>query len=241
MPASVLCHGRRYEHVETFKHDFFAATGMYRGPEGLAVLKLGRTNDFLTLPMGWLGALLSCREVRMYAQLRDVASVPALIGSVGRTGFLHVYAPGHPLGRRERVSDAFFDELESCLKTIHGRHMAYVDLNKRQNVIVGDDGKPYLLDFQIALFLPPAGWRGSAPLRWLMARFQRGDRYHFLKHKRRLRPDLLTADERARVERLSVWIRLHRWLTRPLTHVRRRTLKRLQRGAGEAVAGSAAK
>ena len=74
MPASVLCHGRRYEHVETFKHDFFAATGMYRGPEGLVVLKLGRTNDFLTLPMRWLGALLTCREVRMYAQLRDVAS-----------------------------------------------------------------------------------------------------------------------------------------------------------------------
>jgi hypothetical protein len=154
---------------------------------------------------------------------------------------MHAFVPGHPLGRREIVGDIFFDELLALVRALHARHVAYVDLNKRQNILVGDDGRPYLIDFQIALHWPPTGWRRWQPLRWLLAHFQHGDYYHCLKHKRRLRPDLLTADEAAVLRRLSPWIRLHRWLTRPLTDLRRRTLRHLQAGADGAVPGSAAK
>ncbi|MBU0638006.1 MAG: hypothetical protein KKB50_04015 [Planctomycetes bacterium] len=241
LPQSVTCRGRRYDHIETFKHDFFAATGLYRGPDGLAVLKLGRQTDFVSLPMTWLGALLARREARNYAQLQGVPGIPRLIGRVHETGLLHAFVPGHPLGRREAVSDSFFDELVGLLQEVHNRHIAYVDLNKRQNILMGDDGKPYLVDFQISLWFPPAGWRRFPPLRWLLRRFQQADRYHCLKHKRRLRPDLLSATELAHVEKLSIWIRLHRWLARPLTHLRRRTLKRLHASEKTAVRGSSAK
>jgi hypothetical protein len=149
--------------------------------------------------------------------------------------------PGHPLERYERVSDTFFDELFSLLHATHDRHIAYVDLNKRQNILVGEDGRPYLIDFQISLFLPPTSWRRLRPVRWLLTRFQQADWYHCLKHKRRLRPDLLTPAERARLQQLSIWIRIHRWLTRPLTNLRRRTLSRLRRGEDVSPAGSSAK
>ncbi len=242
LPPRVDCGGQVFEHVRTFKHDFFAATGLYRGPDGLAVLKLGRRQDFATVPLDWLGRWLTRREVRLYTLLQDVPGVPRLIGTVGReAGFLHAYVPGRPLGREDRVSDRFFDELMEMLDTIWRRDMAYVDLNKRQNILLGDDGRPYLIDFQISLHLPARGWRRLAPVRWLLRRFQQADRYHTLKHKRRLRPDLLTLDERRCVERLSVWIRLHRWLTRPLTNLRRHTLKRLKRSETTEVAGSSAK
>jgi len=241
MPAQVTCNGGRYDHVETFKHDFFAATGLYRGPDGLAVLKVGRVNDFLSLPMEWLGRFLCGREGRIYQAVHDLPGVPRFIGTVGTTGFLHEFVPGHPLQRRERVSDTFFDELADLLGALHARHIAYVDLNKRQNILVGDDGRPYLIDFQISLFLPPRGWRGWWPLRWLLARFQQADWYHTCKHKRRLRSDLLSAVERERVERLSIWIRLHRLVARPLTLLPRRTLRRLQAGDETPVAGSSAK
>ena len=79
------------------------------------------------------------------------------------------------------------------------------------------------------------------PVQWLLRRFQQADRYHTLKHKRRLRPDLLTDDERRVVEQLSIWIRLHRVLTRPLTNLRRRTLKRLAKSETASVLGSDAK
>ncbi len=241
MPANVQCAGMRFEHVETFKHDFFAATGLYRGPEGLAVLKIGRYNECLTLPTTWIGRFLTNREVRLYTEVQGLSGVPRLIGRVGETGFLHEFVPGHALGRREQVSDAFFDELADLLLTLHSRHIAYVDLNKRQNVLMGDDGRPYLIDFQISLLLPPIGWRRLAPVQWLLRRFQRADRYHVLKHKRRLRPDRMTEDEWKQVGRIGVWIRLHRLLARPLTMLRRRTLQRLQQADGTSVAGSSAK
>jgi hypothetical protein len=241
LPQTVVCDAVEFAHVETFKHDFFAATGLYRAGSELAVLKVGRTNDFLTLPMGWLGTFLANREATLYTLNQDLPGIPRFIGRVGDTGFMHAYVPGRPLGRRDEVPATFFDELDALLRALHGRHVAYVDLNKRQNILLGDDGRPYLIDFQISLHLPPRGWRGLRPVRWLLARFQQGDRYHALKHKRRLRPDLLTSAERRDVERIGFWIRLHRVVTRPLTAIRRRTLRRLHRADEAAVVGSAAK
>lgn len=241
MPQSVVCGGHRYEWVETFKHDFFAATGLYRGPGGLAVLKVNRVSPFFGLSMLWAGRFLGEREVRLYAAAQGLAGVPALLGPVGKTGFMHAFVPGHPLERREAVPDAFFDELLALVRALHERHIAYVDLNKRQNILVGADSRPHLIDFQISLLLPPVGWYRLRPVRWLLARFQHGDYYHCLKHKRRLRPDLLTLDEERVVARLSVWIRLHRWIARPLTQLRRRILRHLQTDAGTPVAGSSAK
>jgi hypothetical protein len=242
MPENVRCHGIGFDRVRTLKHDFFAATGVYRAPDGSeAVLKAGRTSDAATIPLSWIGRFLTRREHDMYAALQDLPGVPPLIGMVGKHGFLHGFVPGHPLGRDERVSDTFFDELMEMLEEIHRRDMAYVDLNKRQNILMGDDGKPYLIDFQISLHVPRVGWRGLWPMQWLLRRFQHADRYHTLKHKRRLRPDLLTEHERRVVEKLSFWIRLHRVLTRPLTNLRRRTLKRLSQSETARVVGSDAK
>ncbi len=242
MPERVTCDQVVYQHVKTFKHDFFAATGIYRGPEGLAVLKMGRRTSAWTIPLDWIGQFLVAREVHMYNRLADLPGVPRMLGVVGRNrGFLHDFVPGHPLGRDERVTDTFFDELRAMLDTLQQRGMAYVDLNKRQNVLVGDDRRPYLIDFQISLDLPRSGLSRNAPAQWLLRRFQAADDYHFLKHKRRLRPDLLTDQEKQAGERLGFWIRLHRFVARPLTMLRRRTLKRLARSEDVNVAGSSAK
>ena len=242
MPKNVSCRGLRYQSVQTFKHDFFAATGLYRDPHGgLAVLKINRVTDLAGIPLIWIGKLLARRETAMYQRMSGVDGVPRLIGRVGPTGMMHEFIPGHPLARREKVGDAFFPQLAKLLGQAHSRHMAYVDLNKRQNILIGDDGRPYLIDFQISLYLPPTGWSGFLPFRWLLTRFQRADWYHMLKHKRRLRPDQMTPDETARVQRLSIWIRLHRLVSRPLTHLRRRTLNRLRSAEDTAVAGSSAK
>jgi hypothetical protein len=241
LPPQIECDGREYRLERTFKHDFFAATGLYRGDDGLAVLKVGRTNSAFALPLSWIGRLLCGHEVHLYEQAQDLPGVPRLVGRVGPTGFLHDFVPGRPLERRDTVGPAFFDELQALLRELHTRHIAYVDLNKRQNILLGEDGKPYLIDFQIALHLPPAGWRRLWPVQWFLRRFQNADIYHCLKHKRRLRPDQLTEDELARVSRISIWIRLHRWVARPLTHVRRWILRRLRSSDGATVDGSSAK
>jgi hypothetical protein len=239
MPGAFMLADGPYRHVRTYKHDFFAATGLYEGACGKVILKLGRTRTFLGLPLAWLGQWLADHETRMYGVADGVAGVPRCLGRLGRTGFVHAFVEGHPLQRHEPVPDDFFPRLESMLDALHARGMAYVDLEKRENILVGADGRPWLIDFQISypgpqldarwrrppgpgalLRLLPVGWR-----RWLLQRFQQGDRYHALKHRRRHRPDTLSPEQVAASYQVGWAIRLHRRIARPMTLLRRSALK----------------
>ena len=227
LPAEIAVAGRRLAKVRTFKHDFFAVTALYEDRRGPVVLKVGRVADILGLPGAWIGRLLTLREAAFYEELADLSGVPAYLGlwrtGKGRsrmTGFAHVFVPGHPLRRHEWVGHRFFDQLRELLDQMHSRGLAYVDLNKRENILVGDDGRPHLIDFQIS-------HRASSAWSPLARLLQRGDDYHFCKHKRRHRPDLCTTAEREMAARRSGWIDLHRLLTRPFQRLRRGALKKI--------------
>jgi hypothetical protein len=241
LPARIQLGDGEYRHLRTFKHDFFAATGLYDGPSGRVVLKLGRTRSFLGLPMAWLGEWAADHETDMYRLAESVPGVPRCFGRLGRTGFAHAFVEGHPLQKKERVGDDFFPRLQEMIERLHACGMAYVDLEKRENILVGADGRPWLIDFQISYPGPsldaaidrrrgPGTLHRLVPRRlrgYLLARLQQGDRYHLLKHRRRLRPDTLTAEELAASYHVGAAIRLHRRLSRPLTLVRRGVLKGL--------------
>jgi len=235
LPETIACHGVTYQRVQVFKHDFFAATGLYRSHQGLAVYKVGRVADLFGFPMAWLGKWLCRREAQAYQRLQDLDGVPGYVGLAGENGFLHEFLPGHVLQRYERVGDEFFARLEKLLGEVHARDMAYVDLEKRENILVGDDGRPGLIDFQISWYWPLEWGGGTAPARWLLRRFQESDRYHQLKHWRRHRPDQLTEEDMARSRRKPAYIHLLTWITRPFTRLRRRTLQRLEPGRAGAV------
>jgi hypothetical protein len=227
LPRTLTLDGTCYTLRRTVKHDFFAATAFYADASGrTVVLKVSRTTDFAGVPLQWLGRWLCRREMRFYKKLSDVPNVPRLLGAVGPTGFVHDYVPGRPLEKDLPAPDGFFDQLRSLLAELHRRGIAYVDTNKPQNILLGDDGRPHLIDFQISYDVANlAGW---APRRWLLGRLQQEDLYHVLKHKRRMRPDELTRDERDLSTRQSALIRLHRFITRPYFLLRRRTFKRLR-------------
>ena len=227
MPKSILLGGIIYGHQETVKHDFWAATAFYQDENGSrVVLKLARTTDFFSLPMAWCGRFLCQREARFYRKLADSPNVPRLLGTVGRTGLVHEFVPGQSLANAGRIPDGFFAALQRLMSDIHRRGMAYVDTNKSYNIIVGDDGRPYLIDFQISWNLADLG--NSFLNRWWLSRLQRADRYHLLKHKRRLRPDEITRDEMEVVTRPTALIRLHRFLTKPYFRLRRSMFRRLR-------------
>jgi hypothetical protein len=228
LPPTFTLANQTYHHERTVKHDFFAATGFYRrqSDSRRVVLKLGRTHDYAGIPLQWLGRWLCNRELRFYESCKDLPNVPAVLGRVGPTGFVHAYVPGQPLSKHRPIPDTFFDELFALLAALHRRHIAYVDTNKPQNILQGDDGRPHLIDFQISFGLHDFG---DNPLtRFILRRLQKEDLYHILKHKRRLRPDLLTPDQRQAAEHKSWYIRLHRFITKPYFLIRRRTFKRLR-------------
>jgi len=134
---------------------------------------------------------------------------------------------GHPLGHREAVPEAFFPTLQSLLKTMHQRKMAYVDLHKRENVLVGDDGQPYLIDFQISFV--PSWLLRVLPTTWiLLSILQKSDDYHL--EKLRLKSSPAGSDEGIK---RPWWIRVHRAVAMPFRQIRRRMLVKIKVRSGE--------
>ncbi len=227
LPAAFRLGDTVWRHTQTVKHDFWAATGFYEDETGRkAVLKISRAADFAGLPMAWAGQFLCRREIRFYKRLADLPNVPALLGTFGRTGFVHEYVEGRPLSKDRPVPDGFFAELFGLLDELHRRDIAYVDTNKPENILLGDDGRPHLIDFQISWDLNV--FRRSPLHRWILRRLQQEDVYHIRKHQRRLRPDEQSAEDSEQADRVSPFIQMHRFITRPFKRIRRRTLTRMR-------------
>jgi hypothetical protein len=235
-PDRVEIRGHGY-HLETvFKHDSWAATGLYVSRAGKAVCKFNRRQDILGIPMQGLGRVLAKREIEVLRRLADVPNVPRWLGPVVCAGcrlphaVARTYIPGRPLSPRDRLPGSFYDALARLLNVMHERRLAYVDLHKAENVLVGADGQPYLFDFQISFIGDPYqrqdAW--TAPLLQLL---QEADAYHLAKHRRR--GAWRTAHMR---QELPWFIRAHRLVGYPLRELRRRLLVVLgiRSGAGRA-------
>lgn len=232
LPPTAFIQGRQWTLHRTFKHDFFAATGLYGSSQEMdqppkettqMVLKISRVQPFLGLPTAWFGRFLKKREYRLLEQLQTLDQVPRLAGEYGRNGFAYHFIEGQSLDEKPVLPDTFFDDLKLLLHNIHQMGFCYLDFNKRGNILLGKDHRPYMIDFQISVRL-------HRPLFDRLRRIlQREDYYHLLKHKRRLRPDLLTESEKALSQHRSFPIRIHRFLTVPLRTLRRRLLALLYR------------
>jgi len=233
MPEQLHINGTTYIRKRIFKHDFFAATGMYER-NGLPasgafprriVLKLGRQQNFLGLPMRWLGRATIERELANLRRVSGIAGVPKLIARCGNTGFAYEYIEGRSLDDCSDIPNGFFDRLRELLGQVHRRNVVYLDLNKRGNILVGEDGRPYLIDFQISMHISKDAITEVKQMGRVLKALQSCDIYHLFKHKRKLCPKELSAEERELSYRVNRHIQLHRKLTRPLTNLRRALLK----------------
>ena len=188
------------------------------------VLKLGRHSDFLGLPLRWLGRAICRHETDTLRHLQKLSQIPRLLDEYGDTGFVYEYIEGRSLDENPDLPDDFFDRLEELLKQIHLCRVAYIDLNKRGNVLLGRDNLPHLIDFQIACYIP----RLFRPLRiltdGLLRLLQKEDFYHLNKHKRRLSRHLMDIEQIHASRQKSPLIKYHRSIARPLTRLRRRVL-----------------
>ncbi len=200
------------------------------------VAKFNRQTSFMGLPLRWIGRWLRNRERRAYAKLQAVPGIPALLGDVTDTGFVHEYVEGEPLHKGLALPDDYFPKLLALIDTLRDRGIAYVDSNKPQNILLGDDGLPYLIDFQIS-FDANAWWPRWLGRKWL-AIFHDADVYHVLKQKRRFRPDQLTDAERHRVEHRTILQKLHRGIGKPYFAVRRPLMRWLERSGRAQKKGS---
>ncbi len=215
-----------FKHVRCFKSDFFAETHLLeRTSDGSRwVYKLARPLPFLA----W-------HEKAIFKRLEGVPGVPELGPDPGPRALLHRFVEGRTLKdiaettssssrskkRPRAIPDGFFDRLEDLAKALHARGVAYVDMNKPDNVIVDDDGNPALVDFQISVAFPRRHGRLLGALLGVLAR---EDLYHVRKHRRRFGCAKTAEEKRAGTEP-SLLVRVHDiLLRRPWLAFRRRVL-----------------
>jgi|SRR5271170_5286904 len=238
LPEQIEIGGKPYRQSKLFKHDFFAATALYepsaaeRDSAGvltgkLAVFKVQRTYPFFGLPMRWLGAMVARREIKIFKALQGIQGIPEFMGEAEKTGFIHEFIPGEDLRAELKPDEEFFRQLEQLFTAVHSRYVAYVDANKRENILFGADHRPYLIDFQIS-YICAHGEKSNFFARWLLKRFQNEDWYHFFKHKTRLAPKSCSQEDFARAQKRSWYIRVHRFFAQPLIKLRRWFLRRYQ-------------
>ncbi len=237
-PHEVWTEGHSWRLMEVFKHDSWAATALYQCEARRIVVKFNRHQPVLIFSMVWLGKWLAGRETRAYERLQDLPAVPRACGPVQVNGriwsnaFAHEYLEGHPLAKDERPGPEFFDALEVLIHIMHERGMAYLDLNKRENVIVSEANEPVLVDFQIHL-APPSWLANFPPVRLIMRQLQEGDVYHLQK----LRTYHTSGPKAAATLDVPWTSRLWRWIyVRPVQWIRRRLLVALRVRTGEGLA-----
>ncbi len=233
LPTIVDCGGRCYLLAKVLKHDFMAGTGLYEiadidagGPRKI-ICKINRRMHFCFIPLRWLGRLVTCREVRNLRRCEGIRGVPHVLARTSPTAYVYEYIEGVSLDRKPPLPGGFFERLLAVLQQIHARGLVHFDLHKCGNVLAGDDGQPWIIDFQLSTHVGDRcllSRRLSAALR---RRLQAYDLYHLYKHKRRFLPAELTETEDRLSRNNSLPLRLHRAVAGPLKQVRRRCLRYL--------------
>jgi len=221
LPGSIRLEGRTFRLERVFKHDFATAVGLYRRGEERVVCKFHRRAPLFGLPLEWQGRMWAEYEAKVLRQVQGIPGVPRLRGMPAPTAVAREFVPGRPLNRHMRVGEEFFPRLLELLRRIHRRGIAYVDLEKPENILVGDDGRPYLIDFQVGFYMP-ARWFGETTAgRWFRKLLQRSDLYHAMKHFRRMRPDMLSPELLALGEVRPLTVRVANLLVAPYRKLRR--------------------
>ncbi len=183
-----------------------------------AVVKDFSVNKFLFRNLA--GRFLVWRESKAYRRLIGLDGVPRLYKVIDGLALVFEAIPGRnleSLGPKTRLPDSFFDALNELVDRFHQRGVAHCDLKRAPNTLVGDDDRPYIVDW--AASICETEFRFPL-LNRIYQRFVLDDRLAVIKLKLRHRPDLVTPEERtqyayrSRGEKVirSIRDRLREWL-----------------------------
>lgn len=142
-----------------------------------------------------VGPILIRREYGALRKLMGVTGIPGLVGRIDRYALAIEHVPGVSLDRtpQPKLPDDFYADLRRVIDDMHARGVAHCDLRSRGNVMLSEDGRPYVIDFAACVFRG----RGLNPFfKWLFGQFVLADRNAVLRIKQRLSPQLVSDDEK---------------------------------------------
>lgn len=161
------------------KRDLFGRVERVEGADGTLTVRDTRAARWW---LRWLARRLAAREARALAALDGLDGVPALVSWSGGV-LVRSWLAGQPMQVARPTSPAYFRDALRLLRRLHRAGVVHNDLAKQPNWLVLADGRPAVVDFQLA------GRPRRGPLFRLLAR---EDLRHLLKHKRTYAPDRLT-------------------------------------------------
>jgi len=164
-----------------------------------------------------LGTFLARREATALRRAEGIPNIPRVLATPQPWSIVIEYVESTPVTalRNQELAPEFFEALSRMVECIHQRGMAHGDLEKLDNVLVTPEGEPALVDFAAAIIA------GANPLAALALPYIReNDRRAICKLKQKFAPELLTDDERERLQRRStaeVWFRrVRKYIRRPV-------------------------
>jgi len=144
-----------------------ARTTLYHAPFGRFVVKTARG----MWPWRALGEAAIRREHAIYARIAGVPGIPQCIGLIDQKRLVLEFLEGGTFRDREHDIEhwgEFFERLLGTIRGIHARGVAHGDLKRKDNLIVGLDERPYIVDFGVASIerSSRAPW-SNAMYRWM--------------------------------------------------------------------------
>lgn len=166
--------------VEILKEDALGRVERIPGADGGRIRRVACGGR---LPLsGWVARALARREVRALRALEGLDGVPRLTEAAADGGeVVREFLAGVPLSEAESLPLDFFDHLDALAARVHGRRVCHNDLHKEQNILVRPDGRPALVDLQLASVHAAGGRAFEARCR--------EDLRHLQKHRRRYTRD----------------------------------------------------
>jgi serine/threonine protein kinase len=120
-------------------------------------------------------------EYRVYQRLTGIAGVPRCYGLLRNRYLVLEYMEGTSLRTANLQNpQQFFTGLLALIRQLHALGIAHVDLKKKDNILVGINEQPLLIDFGIACLRKP-GWHLLN--QYLFAVGRRTDLHAWIKHK----------------------------------------------------------
>lgn len=179
--------------LRELKRDVFGTVELLEGGGDPVVRRVARGSR---VPLSaWLARRLLARERRVLTALAGQDGVPQEIDDPGLTSLpdldgrvprprevlLRTWLAGEPLHRATHLPRDFFDLLDGLALELHARGVCHNDLHKEPNVLVRQDGRPGLIDFQLSSIHRRRGRRFRARAS--------EDLRHLQKHRRRYTRD----------------------------------------------------
>jgi RIO-like serine/threonine protein kinase len=166
-----------------------------------AIVKDFRFNGFLF--RNTVGRFLIWREAKAYRRLKGLKGIPTLYRSIDGIALVIEEIRGRdiePLEIISRLSEDFYKDLRLLIEKIHNRGIAHCDLKRAPNIILGNDGKPYIVDWAASISRHEFRF---FPLRYIYERFIQDDLNTITKLKLKYCPERVTPKEKSKYTKRS--------------------------------------